>query len=397
MMNEFISEKDKTNNIIRSIIALTLRSTALLCATGALMQTFLKVIGFEAQLIYIFSTVTQASNVITIMVCSRWADKGNIIKRSAYTFIPTGVLFLFYIPFCIVKSASLNAYVLILLVGVFQSATIGLSTVCEYKIPYYIYDSNDYGRISGVTGFISSVVTLGVSAYISTLVSYYEYEKVMKYAFLFSAIAFLFAAVITLYYKSLLKFEEIPEKKEQVPLMEIFKHPVFYKLLIPNLFRGFSAGVISVIATIALDIGHSESTAASTTTIQVAATLLCCLIFVVIPKNTNYKRLILIGNIFGILLPLLIIKNSIWFLFLTGVIIFGRSIADYAIPAFLIKEVPLKISGPYHAWRMILYNVGTIMATLSASVVPIPVLLLIASILGLISGIMYFCVNLNNG
>ena len=71
------------------------------------------------------------------------------------------------------------------------------------------------------------------------------------------------------------------------------------------------------------------------------------------------------------------------------VIILGRTLIDYSIPATLLKVVPVEIAGPYHAWRMVLQNAGMLIATSLATVTPIPYLLTAAAVFQLISGLSY--------
>ena len=125
-------------NKILSTIAYTARTVALMCASGPLMQTFLASLGFDTDLIYLHSTLLQAVNVLTVVLFSQWANTGALIKRSAFSILPTGLLFLFYVPFAIASSASPTTYVLLAVIGIAQQISIGLFTVCEYKIPYYI-------------------------------------------------------------------------------------------------------------------------------------------------------------------------------------------------------------------------------------------------------------------
>ena len=71
-----------------------LRTAALLFASGTLMQTFLSVLGFEERWIYLHSALTQAVNMLTILLTSRWLDTGNVIRRAALVQLPPAVLFL---------------------------------------------------------------------------------------------------------------------------------------------------------------------------------------------------------------------------------------------------------------------------------------------------------------
>ena len=100
----------KNHNKSFFIIAMGLRTVALLCVTGPIMQTFLASIGFSSQWIYIHTSIVQAVNILTISLCSTWADRGNVIKRTAFVELPYALLYLLYIPLCLRKSPSLLSF-----------------------------------------------------------------------------------------------------------------------------------------------------------------------------------------------------------------------------------------------------------------------------------------------
>ena len=77
-----LDKKVVRSNKLLFILASALRTAAFLCSTGVLMQTFLSVLGFSEQEVYIHSTVLQAANVLTILIGARFADRGNIFKRA---------------------------------------------------------------------------------------------------------------------------------------------------------------------------------------------------------------------------------------------------------------------------------------------------------------------------
>lgn len=91
-------ERHLRNNKLRAIFALALRTAALLAATGPIMQTFLASLGFSSRFIYINTTLVQTANILTSSLCSQWADRGSVIKRSAVCEIPHALLYLCYIP-----------------------------------------------------------------------------------------------------------------------------------------------------------------------------------------------------------------------------------------------------------------------------------------------------------
>ena len=380
-------------NKIKAIIAYTARTVALMCASGTLMQTFLATLGFDSELIYLHSTLLQAANVLTIILASNWASNGSPIKRSAFTTIPIGLFFLCYIPVAIANHATPMAYVLLCSVGVLQQICYGLFTVCEYKTPYYIYKADEYGTMLSLCGIISSVFSLLFGFVISYLTARFEFADIMKVAFAISA-AMMLIAFISIYCEKSLRAEDepkaAPEKKEKPPRVRLMKIPVFTRLIHANLMRGFAAGIIGVLAAIALDLGHDEFLTASMVYAQSLASLGACAFFALIAKRVPGKTVVLMGSLLVILLPLLLIESSTLFLVLYTVIMVGRTLIDYAVPAMLIKVVPVEIAGPYHAWRMVLQNAGTLLATTLATMIPVTYLLAVAAVFQLISGISFF-------
>jgi MFS family permease len=380
-----------TKNKIKAIIAYTARTVALICATGTLMQTFLASLGFESSQIYMHSTLLQAANVPTIILASNWANNGSPIKRSAFTTIPIGLLFLCYIPIAIANQATPTSYALLIVIGVVQQIAYGFFTVCEYKTPYYIYKADEYGMMLSICGIISSVFSLLMGYVIAYLTARFPFVEIMKFAFLISAVLMVIAFV-AIYFEKSLRIEEktedssAPKEKIRVNLM---KTPVFTGLIHANLLRGFATGVISVLAAVALDLGHNEALTASMVSAQSLASLAACAFFALVSKKISERALVLGGSLLVGLIPLLLIESSSLFLTVYTVIMVGRTLIDYGVPSMLLKVVPVEIAGPYHAWRMVLQNAGVLIATTLAAITPIPYLLAAAAVFQLVSGLSF--------
>jgi MFS family permease len=393
--NEILTEKSMqshvTKNKIKAIIAYTARTVALICATGTLMQTFLASLGFESSQIYMHSTLLQAANVLTIILASNWANNGSPIKRSAFTTIPIGLLFLCYIPIAIANQATPTSYALLIVIGVVQQIAYGFFTVCEYKTPYYIYKADEYGMMLSICGIISSVFSLLMGYVIAYLTARFPFVEIMKFAFAISAVLMVIAFV-AIYFEKSLRIEEktedssAPKEKIRVNLM---KTPVFTGLIHANLLRGFATGVISVLAAVALDLGHNEALTASMVSAQSLASLAACAFFALVSKKISERALVLGGSLLVGLIPLLLIDSSSLFLTVYTVIIVGRTLIDYGVPSMLLKVVPVEIAGPYHAWRMVLQNAGVLIATTLAAITPIPYLLAAAAVCQLVSGLSF--------
>jgi len=383
--------KDLTRNKYLVVVADALRIVTLLCASGTLMQIFLKSLGFSNEMIYIHTTLLQAANILTIMLYPRWADKGSVIKKAAWISLPNGILFLCYLPVCIWRSNSFGAYVLLVIIGILQSVATGLRTVCEYKLPYYIYKRDEYGMITGICGAVGGVLSLALGALMSFLQTKCDYVNIMMIAFVIASFCMILTGVLTGMLRVISNCEEhMAREAEKVTFSQVFFHPLFKGLLIPNLLRGIAAGITSVLAIIALDLGVDETVAASMVSVQSVANLFGCLIFSYVSKYISPRICTFWGSLLFLAVPLLLITRSgIVFLILYAIIILGRTFVEYAVPATLLYTVPIEISGAYHAWRMILNNGGMLLGTLIATLVPTEVLLFFAAITQMFSGFTY--------
>ena len=310
---------------------------------------------------------------------------------TAFTTIPIGLLFLCYIPIAIANQATPISYALLIAIGIVQQIAYGFFTVCEYKTPYYIYKADEYGMMLSVCGIISSLFSLLMGYVIAYLTARFPFVEIMKFAFVISAVLMLIAFV-AIYFEKSLRIEEkteasaAPKEKTRVNLM---KTPVFTCLIHANLLRGFAAGVISILAAVALDLGHNEALTASMVSAQSLASLAACAFFALVSKKISERALVIGGSLFVGLIPLLLINNSSLFLTIYTVIMVGRTLIDYGVPSMLLKVVPVEIAGPYHAWRMVLQNAGMLIATTLATVMPIPYLLAAAAVFQLISGVSF--------
>jgi MFS family permease len=356
------------------------------------MQTFLNSIGFSEQQIYMHATLFQALNVLTILLCSRFADTKKVLLRTALIQIPGAILFLGYLPLCLSRNVSAGSYVWLLVISVLQSAAFALHTVCEYKVPYYIYRPEAYGSVLAICGIISSLVSFGVGSVMSALSLRYSYPTLMIGAFLLSCLFLLTAGALQFFQRSLIPLtDQSNSTVKKTPLIEVFRHKAFSYLFIGNVTRGFASGVMTILAAAALSIGYDEVLTTAMVSVQSIASMLACFLFSIVSRHINPRFSILCGSLFFAAFPLLLVpERPILFLAIFALLTFGRTLVDYAIPAALLYVVPVEIAGTYNAWRMILLNGGTMLATIIASFLPLPALFTIALICQLITGFNYF-------
>ena len=256
-------------------------------------------------------------------------------------------------------------------------------------------DDADKNKIKVIIAQSARIVSLMFvsGTLISWLSTIYDFVDIMIVSFVISAILMFINCVFTITQKNLRKeddrTENVGDKTNENSLLSLLKYPVFSRLIPANLLRGFAAGVITVLATVALELGYNETLTASMVSVSAVATMLGCVLFAAISKKLHPALPIMLGSILIITLPLLLINNSLVFLFIYGIIILGRTFVDYGVPTMLIRIVPVEIAGSYNAWRMVLNYLGSLIATTVAAWLPIPLLLTVALASQTISGISY--------
>lgn len=382
--------KHKNYNGAFFIIAMGLRTVALLCVTGPIMQTFLASIGFSSQWIYIHTSIVQVVNVMTISLCSTWADRGNVIKRTAMVEFPYALLYLLYIPLCIWKSPTLLSFCMLTGICLLQSICIALWTICEYKLPYFVFSPKEYGSVLSAGGFVGSLISLGTGVMITRLSGLISYAELMLSACAISVVLMLICAALHLKLKPVSDAPAINAAKRKVNQMEIFRYPVFLRMIPANLMRGFGYGTTTIFAAIALDLGFDTSVATSLVSAQSIAALVGCTLFGISISRFPPRFITLIGSATFGLIPLMLIPNKYLFLAVFSLVYLGRTLVDYSVPSILRAAIPVQLAGPFNAWRMLLHNGGTLLATTIAAFIPIVWLLILTVACQLISGLHYF-------
>ena len=374
------------------IIAMGLRTVALLCVTGPIMQTFLASIGFSSQWIYIHTSIVQIVNVLTISLCSTWADRGSVIQRTAFVELPYALLYLLYIPLCIWKSPSLLSFCILTGICLLQSVCIALWTICEYKLPYYIFTPKEYGSMLSVGGIVGGLISLGAGMVISRLSGLLSYASLMLCACVVSMALMLICVALHLGLKPVGSAPTANPKasSKKTSQLEIFRYPVFRRMIPANLMRGFGYGTTTIFAAIALDLGFDAGVATALVSAQSIASLAGCALFGISIAYLPPRCITLAGSLTFALIPLMLIPNKYVFLTVFALVYLGRTFVDYSVPSILRAAIPVQLAGPFNAWRMLLHNAGTLIATTIAAFIPVTWLLILTVAFQLFSGAHYF-------
>lgn len=367
---------------------------SMMCCTGPVIQTFLSSIGMSSQWIYINTMLIQTVNMLTVFLCARWADHGNVIRKTGGALLSQAVLFLFYLPLCIHPSSSQTASIYLRAVCLAQAVTTGLYTVCSYKLPYIVLNAETYTKVIAVVGQVSGAVSLLSGLFLTWLAGRHSYPQIMLGGCIVSCCITGLASSLVHGQKPLLNgtVQETAASR-RLPISRMLRQPSFYLLAPANLARGFGYGVSSVLTVVALELGFGTQVSTAIVSVQAMATVGICFLFGLVARKNNLSLFILLGSLTFLLLPPLLHSKS-GTVFLAGlfVVYSGRVLVDYAIPAILRWIVPGEIAGVYQSWRMALTYCGMMLGTMTAALISTQALMLLSAAAMLIAGLSYYFV-----
>lgn len=382
----------KTKYIVNSILW-TLISTVI---SGALFQTFLLEKGISEENVGNLVSVMQFVQLIVILIFSKFIDRiKNVIQTTAFSHLLYLPLFVMMIILCFSRNTYFVPFVVCAVIACIAA---GLYNVLAYKLPYHIMDMKNYGKWTGSSSVYAAIFMLIVTSLLSFSQNRIGYFPTMKFFCPFAVvIALSFSAMTASYEKVDFIFETKTEEK-----IQLLKYKPFTVLIIPNLIRGFCAGIIAM----AVTIGYSTKQLNA----DYAGVLLVINQTVGIPANILYTKLtgrepklILISSI-GILASVSFIGrfNSIGFLVCYAIAYFCLCIVNVSVPVLVAGVIDYRIAGQYNGMRILLNTAGIFLA----SVTCIPLVnkfgstatWIFAGAMQLVSGFVYFiyCKNKQN-
>ena len=346
-----------------------LYNCAFLIISGSVLQTFMMECGIsDTKVSFYVSFVQILQTAIMFISSKRVENTKNIFVSVALCIILQIPLFAVVLYISVTRSVAPDtAFILIMVASFILSIAQGIKNVAIYKLPHHIIDMKDYGKIMGNSGVIIGVLGVVFTGLLTFVMKRLEYFSVMA---VFSAIGISFYLVsgwITMnYHKREPEFlGDVTEK------INIFKYRPFYILLIPNLLRGFSAGVFGLAAVV----GFSEKVldsvgAALIVTLSQIATIAGCEAYSLFFSRNRNGIITLISSVaFAIILPFSFSGSSKTIFIVVYIIAYVfYNFVNYAVPVIVARNIDYRCLGQYTAWRMGLHTLGT---ALGSATVPL--------------------------
>lgn len=371
-------------------------SVALLLISGSVIQAFLLENGISETRVALFLSIVQIVQVASMLVVSMLVDRvKNVLKVCALSTIFQLALYGALILLCILNDLTINLkYTLVLSSGIFTNIIQAIYSTISYKMPYHIIDMRRFGYLSAVIGIATGLVCSVVTAVMSYFTKNYHYNTVMLFSFIVGAIALVLAYVTTKLYKDIRDKNTVsPTAQKSVNLL---KYKPFTALIVPNLFRGFCTGILSVCMTVGFSLGITDKASGATLSflLQIAV-ILSCLVYAFLSKKNVDRWIIVISSVFlFISMPFMFVGNITVFYIVYFIANFFISFVNYSVPVAITTFVDYEHIGAYSSWRMLIHTLG--IALSNALLTPMlslfgPILLfIIAGICQLVSGISYF-------
>ena len=378
-----------------------------MCFNGAIIQTFLSAYGVSLQNIGMFTAASSVSQVVVMLFCSGMVDRIRDIKRACALFhLPMILFFLALIPLCVIKGLSPGqVFWMVLVLGVVQNLFVGFRSIVEYKLPYLIIPMEQYPRLISVDGVISGLTGILASAALSFFLARLPYFQVMAVVFGLCILFFVGCWLLSERLKVLHQPEEqriappspVGPEGRPLSLTDILKMKSFYLLILPNLMRGCSMGIMGVVTVIGInDLALSESQAAYIATAVTAGTILGGLIYALFSRRLTSRCLCMAGSVIMLLSTPLMLAGGSYLFFLTMLVVamVGQLIVNYAIPVMVTEFVPYEVMGRYTSWRLALTTIGTAFANMVVGMavgkIPSVLLLTAAGVLQMAASLAYF-------
>lgn len=368
-----------------------------LMTSGSIVQSFLLEKGFTEEMVNIFISVMQIIQVIVILSFSQKADSlRNVIRSTAITHLLDIPLLLFLFLLCFVPVEQNTVwYILLLTAGGIYSISVGIFNVLSYRLPYHIIDIRNYGKISAAAGVLIGIVCTLFSAVLTLFQNKVGFITAIKSAYLITFIMLFFFVIITASLKD--TYTETKTSSAVSRKIRLLTYKPFSFLILPNLLRGFCAGMIGMAVTTGY---YTKLIDADTVGIIIlitnAASIIGCMAYYAAVERFSSKIILLVTSIvIGLALPAMVWhQNTTEFLIFYAVTSFFLIILNNAVPVTVTQIIDYDVAGQYNGGRILLNTLGTsaagfVCVALFRRIGVLPTLLLSGSA-QILSGIGYY-------
>ena len=376
-----------------------LYTTGFMFCSGTILQTFMINVGMSDAEISTYNAVIQFVQAAAILAMAFLADKiRRVLKVYASICLAMSIIAISLILCVFVRSDLAAVKWIIFAASVVTYFLLGVRNAFDYKICYEIFDMKNLGKIMGAAIAVSGLISFGVSAAYSYSVAKLDYYDVMTAFFILSAIAMIFSSVAAFTYKKV-NDTSAPERKSGLDF-SAFKNKKLGALMVPSFVRGFSCGIIALITVVGFSSGVlNTETATYVSLLTQITTFTGNMLFSILCRRIKTRMLLIASSVvLGAVLPLSVAGGGLaWFLIGFGISNFALMMANVSIPVLVCEIVPYEQIGSFTCIRMMIYTVGSVVASVVykplSDAVGFVWLFIIAGVMQIICGAGHFIVS----
>jgi len=373
---------------------------AVMLISGSVIQAFLLENGISESKVALYLSVIQLVQVGCMLALSVVIDKvKSVLRLCAYTIIFQSISYVALIFLCIFRAISIDTkYLIIFVASIIANVFQALYNIISYKVPYHAIKISRFGFLTGLLGIFTGFVCSTVTAVMTYFTKRFDYNTVMLVFFVAGAISFVIAFLSTLSIEDIKPV--IPE--QQRTKVNLLRYKPFTVLILPNLFRGFCTGILSVSMTVGFSLGLTDKSSGATLTLllQLSVILSCVIYTYLARKNLDGPIIMVASVLMFVTMPFMFSGGLTVFYAVFLVANFFINFINNAVPVSITKFVDYEYIGAYSSWRMLIHTLGIALSNLLLtpllSVVGATALFIIAGAMQLVSGLAYvICIRKN--
>lgn len=361
-------EQKKTES--RNVALFTAKESIYVAITpvlwGTIMQQFLLYRNVTPALVGIYTTLVSVVQMVAMMLFSGVSERTETpLKYCTRIILATTAATAVYLPIIHFDLGSTWTVLLASVLTVTQLSLHSCKYIYDYRVNYQIVGPERYGTMLFLGNAFTGVAGVAFSWLFAAMIDSNSGGNPYLVCMALTAVLLLATA---LFNGNLKPIYPLPtHKKEQLGLKQQFQIVMadesFRKLIIPNFLRGVTLSATGCIVLFALVMGIDESGRAKIPLVCAAATVLSSVVYLLLAKKLSTGAINIIGGILTCAMIFMPRDNTAGFLILFFIAYLGRIIVDNAVPTMLFPLIDPKIAGSYNAWRCVLYNLCSIIAT----------------------------------
>lgn len=320
--------------------------------------------------ISVYLAVAQVVNIAVSLLCAGITSASADSRKAAgWMYLLCGISWLPYIPICLfglpVRLFTGAMFVLGLGTTVFSA----LRVIYDYKLPCEVLDMRFYSEYTAYLGLFSGIAGMVIGIGLPLVYDRLPYAGVTAAVFALAAACMALGAFCIVRMKPI-SAEAGPAEHQKIAvrpwqdLKRLLANRDFRVMLVPNTIRGVSAGLVSMLAVIALrEEVLTQTNVTMMTAVNYAGTFLSCFLYVKLVRRFGIPVTGLVGAVLFCLVVAAMGGGTGWFLVVYGIAATGNNLAANAFPDMVYHSVPQEIISPFHTWRLALMALGTAIST----------------------------------